>query len=70
MDVRKLHGEQKKLTRSESAANTQEMADTRKRGRRLVAKAELEVAKDSAKSDCCARAECYKQVESRATWCM
>jgi len=37
---------------------------------RLVAKAEFEVDKDSARSDCCARAEGYKQVESRATWCM
>ena len=71
MDVRKLYGEQMKLTRSESAVNTQEMADTRRRGRRLVAKAEFEVDKDSsARSDCCARAEGYKQVESRATWCM
>ena len=67
MDVRKLHGEQRKLTRSKSAANTQEMADTRRRRRRLVAKAEFEVTKDLARSDCCARAKGYKRVESRAT---
>ena len=52
MDVRKLHGERRKLTCSESAVNTQEMADTRRRGQRLVAKAEFEVAKDLARSDC------------------
>jgi hypothetical protein len=67
VDVRKLYGEQMKLTRSESAVNTQEMADTRRRGRRLVAKAEFEVTKDLERSDCCARAEGYKRVESRAT---
>jgi len=37
---------------------------------RLVAKAEFEVDKDSARSDCCARAEGYKQLESRASCCM
>jgi hypothetical protein len=45
VDVRKLHEEQMKLTRSESAVNTQEMADTRRRGQRLVAKAELKLPK-------------------------
>ena len=45
MDVRKLHGEQRKLTRSKNAANTQEMADTRRLGKRLVAKAELKLPK-------------------------